>query len=97
MKLSEPPALPIIGIFHEFTTNDLCKLFQEFKIIARSYGPIARLWFGPVLRVVLTDPDCIESVLKHDKLDSRGYLARKNRASIPKWISYYWRKMAKVS
>ena len=45
--------------------------------IARYYGPIARLWFGSVLVVALTDPDCIESVVKHHKLDSRRYLARK--------------------
>ena len=44
--------------------------------IARSYGPIARLWVGPVLVVVLTDPDSIEKVVKHDKLCRRGYLVR---------------------
>ena len=77
MKLPGPPALPIIGNCLQFTTNDLCKLFQEFIEIARSYGPVARFWFGPVLIVVLTDPDCIESVVKHDKLCSRGNLARK--------------------
>ena len=77
MKLPGPPALPIIGNGLQFTTNDLCRLFQEFKEIARSYGPIARLWFGPVLIVVLTDPDCIESVVRHDKVVSRGTLIRK--------------------
>jgi cytochrome P450 len=46
--------------------------------IAPSYSPIARLQFGPVLLVVLTDPDCIEIVVKHEKLYSRGYLARKS-------------------
>ena len=79
MKLPGPPALPIIGNGLQFTTNNLCKLFQEFKEIARSYGPIARLWFGPVLVVVLTDPDCIESVVKYDKLCSRGYLLKKTK------------------
>jgi hypothetical protein len=78
MKLPGPPALPIIGNCLQFTTNNLCKLFQEFMEIARSYGPIAREWVGPVLVVVLTDPDCIESVVKHDKVCSRGYLARKS-------------------
>ena len=32
---------------------------------------------GPVLVVVLTDPDSIEIVVKHDKLCRRGYLAKK--------------------
>ena len=77
MKLPGPPALPIIGNCLQFTTNNLCKFFQEFMDIARSYGPIARLWFGPVLVVVLTDPDSIENVVKHDKIGRRGYLARK--------------------
>jgi cytochrome P450 len=35
------------------------------------------LWFGPVLVVVLTDPNHIEKVVKHDKVGSRGYLATK--------------------
>jgi len=78
MKLPGPPAMFIMGNCLQFTSNDLCKLFQEFMAIARSYAPIARLWFGPALVVVLTDPDCIESVVKHEKLHSRGYLFRKS-------------------
>jgi cytochrome P450 len=78
MKLPGPLALPIIGNCLQFTSNDLSKLFQQFMKFARSYVPIARLWFGPVLVVVLTDPDCIEIVAKHDKLYSRGYLFRKS-------------------
>jgi cytochrome P450 len=35
------------------------------------------LWFGPILVVVLTDPDNIETVVKHDKISSKGYVARK--------------------
>ena len=77
MKLPGPPALPIIGNCLQFTSKDLCKLFQESKEFARSYGPIARLWLGPVLLVVLTDPDSIEKVMKHDKSCSRGYLVNK--------------------
>jgi cytochrome P450 len=77
MKLPGPPALPIIGNCLQFTTNDYCKLFEELMEIARSCGPVARLWFGPALIVTLTDPDYIESVVKHDKVGSRGYLARK--------------------
>jgi cytochrome P450 family 4 len=82
MKLPGPPALPIIGNCLLFTANDLCKLFQEFTDIARSYGPIARLWFGPVLVVVLTDPNFIQNVVKHDKLGRRGYLARKTTEKV---------------
>jgi len=77
MKLPGPPALPIIGNSLQFTTNDLCKLFQELKEIARSYSPIARLWIGPVLIVALTDPHSIENAVKHDKLLTRGYITRK--------------------
>jgi cytochrome P450 len=77
MKLPGPPALPIIGNCLQFTTNNLCKLFQEAEEFASYYGPIVRLWFGPILVVVVTDPDCIESVVKHNKLGTRGYLVRK--------------------
>jgi len=82
MKLPGPPALPIVGNGLQFTTNDLCKLFQEFIEIARSYSPIARLWFGPILVVLPTDPDCIESVMKHDKVGSRGRLVRKSTEQV---------------
>jgi len=78
MKLPRPPAMPIMGNCLQFTSNDLCKLFQEVMEIARSYAPIARLWVGSALVVVLTDPDCIESVVKHEKLQSRGCLFRKS-------------------
>jgi len=77
MKLPGPPALPIIGNCLQFTSNDLCKFYQELKKFASSCGPIARLWIGPVLVVVLTDPDDIEKLVKYDKLCKRGYLVRK--------------------
>ena len=78
MKLPGPPALPIIGNCHQFTSNDLCKLFQEIKEFPRSYGPIGRVWLGPVLVVAITDPDNIDTVVKNDKFCSRGYLAKKS-------------------
>ena len=77
MKLPGPPALPIIGNSLQFTSNNLCKFFQEFSEITRSYGTVARLWFGPVLVVVLADPDKIGYVVKHDQFLARGYLVRK--------------------
>ncbi|GFG33256.1 hypothetical protein Cfor_04564, partial [Coptotermes formosanus] len=49
----------------------------EFTQFARTYVPVARLWFGPVLVVVLTDPDAIGKVVKHDKVGGRGYLFTK--------------------
>ena len=77
MKLPGPPALPFIGNCLHFTTDNLSILFQQIVEIAGTYGPVARLWLGPVLVVALTDPDRIEKVVKHDKVGSRGYLARK--------------------
>jgi cytochrome P450 len=50
--------------------------------IAHSYGPIARLWFGPVLVVVLADPQSIESVVKQDKLLGRGTMVTKLGAPV---------------
>jgi cytochrome P450 len=41
------------------------------------YTPIARLWIGPILIVRLTDADNIESVVKHDKLCTKGYFFTK--------------------
>jgi cytochrome P450 len=77
MKLPGPPGLPIIGNCLQFSTNDLCKLAQEFNELASSYSPIARLWFGPVLVVAITDPESIERMVRQDKLLGRGYLVRK--------------------
>jgi cytochrome P450 len=77
MKLPGPPALPLFGNCLDFTTKNFCNLFQEFMEFARTYVPLARLWLGPVLVVVLTDPDAIGKVVKHGKLGSRGYLITK--------------------
>jgi cytochrome P450 len=101
MKVPGPPALPIIGNCLHFTSNDLSKLFQELTEISRSYGPIARLWFGHVSVVVLTDPDSIASVVKHDKLLSRGYLARKSmEQAFGNGLFYFdgkkWRRHRKI-
>jgi cytochrome P450 family 4 len=77
MKLPGPPGLPIVGNCHQFISNDLSKTFQKYMETVGSYGPIVRLWFGSVLVVVLTDPDNIETVVKHYKIGNRGYVARK--------------------
>jgi cytochrome P450 len=100
MKLPGPPALPIIGNCLQFTTDNLRKLFQEFTEIARSF-PIARLWFGPVLVVVISDADCIESVVKHDKVGSRGYVFRKTVEQVFRNGLFHidgeeWRKHRKI-
>jgi cytochrome P450 family 4 len=77
MNLPGPPALPIVGNIFQFTSNDLCKLFKDCREMGRMYGPIARVWIGPILVVGLADADNIESVVKHDKLCTRGYIPRK--------------------
>jgi cytochrome P450 family 4 len=77
MKLPGPPALPIIGNCLQFN-NSLHNPFQELTEIASSYGPITRFWIGPILTVVVTDPDIIETVVKHDKIGRRGYSFRKS-------------------
>jgi cytochrome P450 len=69
--------------------------------IASSYSPVARLWFGPVLIVVLTDPHSIEIVVKHDKLCSRGYLIRKLTEQVFRNGLFYidgeeWRRHRKI-
>jgi cytochrome P450 len=101
MKLPGPPALPFIGNYLQFTSNDLCKFLQEFVEIARLYGPISRLWFGSILVVVLTDPDSIENVVKQDKLCSRGYLLRKTMEQAFRNGLFYidgdeWRRHRKI-
>jgi cytochrome P450 len=82
MKLPGPPAATIVGNCLQFTSSDLCKLLQECKESASSYGPDTRLWIFSVLVVALTDPDSIESVVKQDKLLGTGYLFRKLGESV---------------
>jgi cytochrome P450 len=77
MKLPGKPALPLVGNFFDLKTKNLCNLFQDFTEFARTYFPVARLWLGPLLVVVLTDPDGVEKVVKHDAVGSRGYLVKK--------------------
>jgi hypothetical protein len=101
MKLPGPPALPIIGNCLQFTINDLCKLLQECYELSCSYGPIARVWLGPILVVLLTDPDTIESFVKQDKSCRRGYLVRKTtEKAFPGGLFYIdgdeWRRHRKI-
>jgi hypothetical protein len=57
MKITGPPALPIVGNCLLFTSNDLCKFFKEFRDIGRTNAPIFRIWIGPIFVVGLSDPD----------------------------------------
>jgi cytochrome P450 family 4 len=77
MKLPGPPALPLVGNSLDFTTKNLCILFQEAREFTRTHVPVARLWLGPLLVVVLSDPNHIGKVVQHDKVGSRGYLIMK--------------------
>jgi hypothetical protein len=74
MKQPEPPALLIVGNILHFTSNDLCKFFQQCKEMGRTFGGIARRWVGPILVVMFADADNIECVMKHNKLCRRGYI-----------------------
>jgi hypothetical protein len=76
-KLPGPPALPILGNALYFTTTNSTKCFHEFIELTCNYGPVVRLWLGPMLMVLLTDADHVEKVVNHDKVGSRGYVARK--------------------
>jgi len=101
VNLPGPPALPIIENCLQFTANNLSKLCQKCKEFERSCCPIAGLWYGPVLVVVLTDPNCIESVVKNDKLYSRGYLVRKTVEQVCRNELLYidgeeWRRHRKI-
>ncbi|KAJ9587228.1 hypothetical protein L9F63_019252 [Diploptera punctata] len=72
-NLPGPKTLPIIGNALQFGTNT--KAFLDYIFwLTKEHGPIARVWIGPVLGVMLADAKYIEIVLGSNKLVDKAVL-----------------------
>ncbi|PSN53387.1 Cytochrome P450 4C1 [Blattella germanica] len=65
-KLPGPPAYPIIGNVLEVLVPRN-KLFEVFDRRAKDYGPLFRIWAGPVAQICLTRPEHVEIILRDTK------------------------------
>ncbi|XP_069671902.1 cytochrome P450 4C1 [Periplaneta americana] len=65
-KLPGPPAYPILGNALEMIVPRN-RLFQVFDRRTKLYGPIFRVWLGPVAQVSLTRPEHVEVILRDTK------------------------------
>ncbi|XP_044738891.1 cytochrome P450 4V2-like isoform X2 [Chrysoperla carnea] len=74
-KISGPPAYPIIGNAlllkgsHEEITK---RMFQ----VATEYGPISRLWFGPVPILLTNEPKIIQELLNNPNALEKAWLMK---------------------
>ena len=71
-RLPGPSGLPILGNLLSFRTKDLCVIFNEMLKYLQIYGPITRLWLGPVLVVIVAGPEEVARVVDQDKVGHRG-------------------------
>nr|P29981.1 RecName: Full=Cytochrome P450 4C1; AltName: Full=CYPIVC1 [Blaberus discoidalis]AAA27819.1 cytochrome P450 [Blaberus discoidalis] len=65
-KLPGPTAYPVVGNAIEAIVPRN-KLFQVFDRRAKLYGPLYRIWAGPIAQVGLTRPEHVELILRDTK------------------------------
>ncbi|KAJ9577096.1 hypothetical protein L9F63_006333, partial [Diploptera punctata] len=65
-KLPGPAAYPIVGNALELLVPRQ-KLFEAFDKRSKLYGPLFRVWAGPIAQVCLTRPEHVEVVLRDTK------------------------------
>lgn len=58
-----PPALPFIGNAHLFFGKPPEQYILTFEEIVKKYGNIIRVWLGPELNLLVSDPSFIETIL----------------------------------
>ncbi|XP_069704221.1 cytochrome P450 4C1-like isoform X1 [Periplaneta americana] len=72
-KIPGPPTLPILGNALEFGGSTK-EFFDYIVKTSTQYGPVARVWVGPILAVILAEPISIEAVLGSNKLINKSIL-----------------------
>lgn len=65
LEINGPPALPLIGNGLLFLSHSSADIFDKVVKILHEYGDYFRIWLGPELNVVISDPKDIE-VLKSE-------------------------------
>ncbi|XP_069704241.1 cytochrome P450 4C1-like isoform X1 [Periplaneta americana] len=70
-KIPGPKLLPILGNIFQFGSGTEAYLNDLERIVAE-YGPISRVWLGPQLFIILTEPKYIEVVINSIKYIDKG-------------------------
>ncbi|XP_031638529.1 cytochrome P450 4d1-like [Contarinia nasturtii] len=66
-KINGPTALPLIGNGFMFWTDSSAEIFGIFLKILKAHGEYFRIWFGPELNVVISNPKDIEILLSSSR------------------------------
>jgi cytochrome P450 family 4 len=75
-KLPGPPGWPFLGNTLQISGNR----YHSFKTLVAfitEYGKIFRVWFGPKLVIVLSDPVDIQRIIGDSKIRNRDYIITK--------------------
>lgn len=59
-KINGPPALPLIGNGLMFLSDSSAEIFNIVVKVLHDYGDFFRIWLGPELNVIISDPKDIE-------------------------------------
>ncbi|KDR21746.1 cytochrome P450 4C1-like [Zootermopsis nevadensis] len=72
-KIPGPQTQPLFGNALKFGTSTK-QFFDYMMWLTGTHGPIARVWVGPVLAVLLADPKYIEIILGSNKIIDKAIL-----------------------
>lgn len=60
LKIGGPTALPLVGNGLLFLSDSSVEIFDKIIKILHEYGDFFRIWLGPELNVIISDPKDIE-------------------------------------
>lgn len=60
LKIGGPPALPLVGNGLLFLSDSSVEILNKVIKILNEYGDYFRVWLGPELNVIISDPKDIE-------------------------------------
>lgn len=60
VKINGPPAFPLVGNGFLFLSSSSADIFDTVVKILHDYGEYFRIWLGPELNVIISDPKDLE-------------------------------------
>ncbi|XP_026727235.1 cytochrome P450 4V2-like [Trichoplusia ni] len=99
-KIVGPPAIPLLGnaLLFMGQPEQFVKLLRD---LTTKYGSVFKLWLGPDLNIVVSDPDDLKVLLATPKTNSKGpqykYMADLLGGGILSGSGPTWRKHRKIA
>ncbi|PSN45114.1 hypothetical protein C0J52_18783 [Blattella germanica] len=72
-KLPGPQTFPLLGNIHLFLGKTTVQYFNLVKQLHNEFGSIFRIWAGPMLFVLISNPDSAEKVIGDKRFENRGW------------------------